>query len=473
MKVFAFLPLLLDKIPVYYSHLTVKKQPNMSTLKSKISDILTDNLVPTKDKTYVPFGFYDRLKKIIGSEIFYPVYIVGLSGNGKTMMVEQVCANLGRECVRVNITKETDETDLIGSYELIDGNTVRREGPVLIAMRKGAILLLDETDYGSERLLCLQPILEGKPYLDKKTGKVISPEKGFNIIATANTKGKGSDTGQFIGANVLNEAFLERFAITVEQEYPGIDVERTILERNFDALKMDKKKHTDFIDNLVNWSENVRKTYFDGGASEIISTRRLVHIVKAFHIFDDRQASIQLCLNRFDDETKASFFDLYQKIDATTDDSVSEPVAPQQSDEIKDVMDDVVPVLQSPFVPLPGTCARHTPSPPVSQPAPYRAVPTPSMKSTANGNVIAPSQLPVWANPKNLFDISTKYNESVRISETTADYIIMSHGQTTEVDKLTLSTQKEKNPGEFLDVLVGANQAKKMGQIPVDYRPIT
>ena len=182
MKAFAFLPLLLDKIPVYYSHLTVKKQPNMSTLKSKISDILTDNLVPQKDKTYVPFGFYDRLKKIIGSEIFYPVYIVGLSGNGKTMMVEQVCANLGRECVRVNITKETDETDLIGSYELIDGNTVRREGPVLIAMRKGAILLLDETDYGSERLLCLQPILEGKPYLDKKTGKVISPEKGFKNV---------------------------------------------------------------------------------------------------------------------------------------------------------------------------------------------------------------------------------------------------------------------------------------------------
>jgi len=274
---------------------------------------VTESFVPEKNKTYVPFGFFSDLKDIIKSRIFYPIYITGLSGNGKTMMIEQVCASLGREMIRVNITKRTDESDLIGSYELVDGNTIRREGPVITAMRRGAVLLLDETDLGTEDLLCLQPILEGKPYFDKKTGEIVHPAPGFNIIATANTKGKGSDDGRFIGTNVLNEAFLERFAITVEQEYPPATTERKILEKNFVELGLDDAV---FIDRLITWAEVIRKSFADGAVDEVISTRRLVHISKAFSIFGDRLKSIEMCLNRFDSDTKTAFLDLYTKVDA-------------------------------------------------------------------------------------------------------------------------------------------------------------
>jgi MoxR-like ATPase len=227
-------------------------------------------------------------------------------------MVEQVCAALKREMIRVNITRETDETDLIGSYELIDGNTIRREGPAIVAMRRGAVLLLDETDYGSERLLCLQPILEGKPFFDKKTGEIIHPAPGFNVIATANTKGKGSDDGRFIGANVLNEAFLERFAITVEQEYPSNTVESKILSKVFAELGCSDQE---FEEKLVVWADIIRSSFETGAVNEIISTRRLVHIAKAFSIFKDRMKAVQLCLNRFDEDTKNSFLDLYTKVD--------------------------------------------------------------------------------------------------------------------------------------------------------------
>ena len=277
---------------------------------------VTESFVPEKNETYVPFGFFSDLKNIIKSKVFYPIYITGLSGNGKTFMIEQVCATLNREMIRVNVTKRTDETDLIGSYELIDGNTVRREGPVITAMRRGAVLLLDETDYGTEDLLCLQPILEGKPYFDKKTGEVIHPVAGFNVIATANTKGKGSDDGRFIGANVLNEAFLERFAITVEQEYPPVATERKILLKNFAQLGL-----TDgvFVERLITWAEVIRKTFEDGAVDEVISTRRLVHIAKAFSIFNNRLKAIELCLNRFDTDTKTAFLDLYTKVDADVD----------------------------------------------------------------------------------------------------------------------------------------------------------
>lgn len=290
---------------------------------------VTDSFVPEKNPIYVPFGFYSDLKKIISSKVFYPVYVTGLSGNGKTLMIEQVCANLGRELIRVNITKETDETDLIGSYELIDGNTVRREGPVLVAMRRGAVLLMDETDYGSERLLCLQPILEGKPYFDKKTGEVIHPAKGFNIMATANTKGKGSDDGRFIGANVLNEAFLDRFAITVEQEYPKAKVEESILLNNFNSLGI---KDDDFASKLVNWAEVIRRSFEEGAVDEIVSTRRLVRIAEAYAIFKNKKKAITLALNRFDSDTKAAFFDLYEKLDENANVSIgdAEPAAPEQ-----------------------------------------------------------------------------------------------------------------------------------------------
>ena len=282
-------------------------------LASRRAQNVTESFVPEKNGTYVPFGFYNDLKNIIKSRIFYPIYITGLSGNGKTMMIEQVCSALKRELVRVNITKRTDESDLIGSYELIDGSTVRREGPVLTAMRRGAVLLLDECDLGTEDILCLQPILEGKPYFDKKTGEVVHPAAGFTVLATANTKGKGSDDGRFIGTNILNEAFLERFAVTVEQEYPPAATERKILEKNFAELNINDSV---FIERLITWAEIIRKSYADGAVDEIISTRRLVHISKAYSIFNNRLKAIEMCLNRFDTDTKTAFLDLYTKVDA-------------------------------------------------------------------------------------------------------------------------------------------------------------
>lgn len=287
---------------------------NVTQIASKRMLNVTESFVPDRLETYVPFGFFDDLRDIINSRIFYPVYITGHSGNGKTLMVEQVCASLGREMIRVNITKRTDETDLIGSYELIDGNTIRREGPVITAMRRGAVLLLDEVDLGTEDLLCLQPILEGKPYFDKKTGEVIHPAFGFNVIATANTKGKGDADGRYLGANVMNEAMLERFALTEEQEYPDAKTERKILAKNFEVLEINDD---DFIERLIQWAEAIRKSYKDGAVDELVSTRRLVHIAKAFKIFrKNRMKAIEKCLNRFDAETKTAFMDLYSKIDA-------------------------------------------------------------------------------------------------------------------------------------------------------------
>ena len=286
---------------------------NVVGIASKRAVNVTESFIPPALSTYVPFGFFTDLRNIISSKIFYPVFIQGHSGNGKTLMVEQVCADLGREVIRVNITKRTDETDLIGSYELIDGSTVRREGPVITAMRRGAVLLLDEVDLGTEDLLCLQPILEGKHYFDKKTGEVITPQHGFQIIATANTKGKGSDDGRYIGTNVLNEAMLERFAITVEQEYPNVKIERQILAKNFAALGVEDAT---FVARLCQWAEVIRKSFADGVVDELISTRRLVHIAKAYAIFKDRAKAVELCLNRFDADTKTAFLDLYSKVDA-------------------------------------------------------------------------------------------------------------------------------------------------------------
>ena len=271
------------------------------------------NLIPSKDENYVPFGNFSDVKKIIQSGIFYPTFITGLSGNGKTFSVEQACAQLGRELIRVNITIETDEDDLIGGFRLVDGSTVWHNGPVVDALTKGAVLLLDEIDLASNKILCLQSILEGKGVFLKKTGKYITPAKGFQIIATANTKGKGSDDGRFIGTNVLNEAFLERFALTFEQEYPTPAIEQKILKRVADSLAVNDDK---FCENLANWADIIRRTFKDGGIDEVISTRRLVHIMRAFAIWGDRMKAIKVCVNRFDDETKQSFIELYDKIDA-------------------------------------------------------------------------------------------------------------------------------------------------------------
>jgi MoxR-like ATPase len=293
-------------------------------MKRLVTDI-TDDLVPQKDMTYVPFGFFRDLEAVITSKQFYPVFITGLSGNGKTFMVEQVCAKLKRECIRVNISIETDEDDLIGSNTLVDGNVVYREGPVLLAMKRGAIVILDEIDRGSNKLMCLQAILEGKPYFNKKTGELIHAQPGFNVIATANTKGRGTDDGKFIAAQILDEAFLERFPITHEQEYPAAAVERKIVLNNMAAVGCVDE---DFADKLVTWAEIIRKTYMEGGIDELISTRRLVHIVRAFSMFKNRVKAIELCINRFDAETKGAFKDLYTKVDTKAAEQSTEEVTP-------------------------------------------------------------------------------------------------------------------------------------------------
>lgn len=300
----------------------------IATLKQKklVTDI-TDNLVPEKDVTYVPFGFFKDLEAIIRSSQFYPVFITGLSGNGKTFMVEQVCAKLKRECIRVNVSIETDEDDLIGSNTLVDGNVVYREGPVLIAMKRGAIVILDEIDRGSNKLMCLQAILEGKPYFNKKTGELIHAKPGFNVIATANTKGRGTEDGKFIAAQILDEAFLERFPITHEQEYPNGTVEKKIILNNMNQVgSVDE----DFADKLVAWADIIRKTYLEGGIDELISTRRLVHIVRAYSMFKNRLKAIELCINRFDAETKSAFKDLYSKVD----EKATVEVTPEQTEEV-------------------------------------------------------------------------------------------------------------------------------------------
>ena len=278
-----------------------------------VQDAVTQNLVPEQDNTFVKFGPFNDLKNIIKSKQFYPTFITGLSGNGKTFGVEQVCAQLKRELIRVNITIETDEDDLIGGFRLIDGNTVWHNGPVIEALERGAILLLDEIDLASNKILCLQPILEGKGIFLKKIGRFIKPAAGFNVVATANTKGKGSDDGRFIGTNVLNEAFLERFPVTFEQEYPPVSVEKKILGGVASQFGV---TDTNFLAKLVDWGDIIRKTFYDGGIDEIISTRRLVHIVRAYSIFNDKAKAIQVCVNRFDDETKQAFIELYDKVDA-------------------------------------------------------------------------------------------------------------------------------------------------------------
>lgn len=289
-----------------------------------------NNLVPEKNKEYVPFGFFKQLEKIIKSQIFYPVFITGLSGNGKTTMVEQVCAKLNRECIRINVSIETDEDDLIGGNTLINGNILYREGPVIAAMRRGAVLLIDEIDRGSNKLMCLQSILEGKAFFNKKTGEMVNPTSGFTVIATANTKGQGTEDGKFIAAQILDEAFLERFPITVEQEYPSPATEKKILMNKMQTLQVINEE---FADKLITWAEIIRKTYDEGGVDEIISTRRLLHIVYAFSIFDSQETAIQYCINRFDSDTKNAFLDLYKKMSQPAEDPISAEATPSQIEE--------------------------------------------------------------------------------------------------------------------------------------------
>ena len=272
------------------------------------------NLIPDKDDTFVKFGSFADVKKILQSRLFYPTFITGLSGNGKTFSVEQACAQLNRELIRVNVTIETDEDDLIGGFRLVNGETAWHNGPVIEALERGAVLLLDEVDLASNKILCLQSILEGKGVFLKKIGRFVKPAPGFNVIATANTKGKGSEDGRFIGTNVLNEAFLERFCVTFEQPYPVAATEIKILQGI--AASLGLTEIDDFCKRLADWGDVIRKTFYDGGIEEIISTRRLVHIIRAYSIFGDKGKAIQVCINRFDDETKTAFLELYDKIDA-------------------------------------------------------------------------------------------------------------------------------------------------------------
>tara|TARA_R110001583_G_scaffold110558_1_gene259502 strand:- start:904 stop:2121 length:1218 start_codon:yes stop_codon:yes gene_type:complete len=285
--------------------------------------------IPEKDDLFVPFGSFPDMVSILKSDMFYPVFVTGLSGNGKTLMIDQACAKAGRALYRVNITIETDEDDLLGGFRLVDGETVWFDGPVVEAMRTGSVLLLDEVDLASTKIMCLQPILEGKGVFLKKINEYVECQPGFNIVATANTKGKGDDTGNFVGAGVLNEAFLERFPITVEQDYPATAVEKKILGKVFDKLSI---SDNEFIEKLVNWADIIRKTYMEGAIDELITTRRLVHISNAYAIFNmDRMKAITMCVNRFDDETKTAMVDLYTKVDSGVN---PDDVTPEDTTEV-------------------------------------------------------------------------------------------------------------------------------------------
>ena len=308
-------------VPTVPKEIVVPKQvvaepTTQTTVNLVATNMETQNLVPSKFEGFVPWGHHNTIKQIVKSGLFYPVFVTGLSGNGKTLMIEQIHAEMKKELIRVNITIETDEDDLLGGFRLVNGETKFVPGPVIEAMERGCTLLLDECDLGSNKLLALQPVLEGKGVYLKKVNKWVTPKEGFNVMATANTKGKGSEDGRFIGTNILNEAFLERFAITIEQPYATSAVEKKIV---LGSMKKYGKVDEDFATNLVTWSEVIRKTFFDGGVDEVISTRRLDHITKAFAIFGDKMKSIELCVARFDEETKESFLDLYTKIDEGVD----------------------------------------------------------------------------------------------------------------------------------------------------------
>ena len=315
----------------------VVSEPEVQTTVNLVAtNMESQNLVPSAFDGFVAWGHHATIKKIVQSKMFYPVFITGLSGNGKTLMVEQIHASLKKELIRVNITIETDEDDLLGGFRLVNGETKFVPGPVVEAMERGCTLLLDECDLGSNKLLALQPVLEGKGVYLKKVNKWITPKEGFNVIATANTKGKGSEDGRFIGTNILNEAFLERFAITIEQPYPSNTVEKKIV---LGSMKKYGSVDENFADNLVTWTDVIRKTFYDGGVDELISTRRLDHIAKAFAIFGDKMKSIELCVSRFDEDTKASFLDLYTKIDAGVN-----PLEENTEENVGEELDDPVQI---------------------------------------------------------------------------------------------------------------------------------
>ena len=323
--------------PASTTEIPVETNNAVSTVNLIATNMEKQNLVPAPFEGFVPWGNFSLIEKVVKSGMFYPIFVTGLSGNGKTLMIEQVCAKLNKELIRVNITIETDEDDLLGGFRLVNGETKFVPGPVIEAMERGCTLLLDECDLGSNKLLALQPVLEGKGVYLKKINKWITPKDGFNVMATANTKGKGSEDGRFIGTNILNEAFLERFAVTMEQPYATVATETKIVKG---AMKKYGISDDEFATNLVTWADVIRKTFYDGGVDEVISTRRLDHIVKAFAIFGDKMQAIELCVARFDDDTKASFSDLYTKIDAGVDVSGETPEEAYSEDAVPTDLDE-------------------------------------------------------------------------------------------------------------------------------------
>ncbi len=313
------------------SSVTDTAEENTNTTVNLVAtNMEKQNLIPSHFVGFVPWGHHSTIKQIVNSGLFYPVFVTGLSGNGKTLMIEQIHAEMQKELIRVNITIETDEDDLLGGFRLVNGETKFVPGPVIEAMERGCTLLLDECDLGSNKLMCLQPVLEGKGVYLKKVNKWVTPKDGFNVMATANTKGKGSEDGRFIGTNILNEAFLERFAITIEQPYASASTEKKIV---LGSMKKYGTVDKEFASNLITWAEVIRKTFFDGGVDEVISTRRLDHIVKAFAIFKDKMTAIELCVSRFDDDTKQSFIDLYTKVDAGVDLNAETDVSDEDNQE--------------------------------------------------------------------------------------------------------------------------------------------
>ena len=313
--------------------LSVQNRMPVAAKTSSVNSLDNVKIIPEKMSNYVPFGHFKDVKNIIKSKMFFPIFVTGLSGNGKTLMIEQVCAQLKRECYRVNITIETDEDDLMGGHTLQGGDIMFREGPVIKAMRKGAVLLLDEVDLGSNKLMCLQSVLEGKGYFIKKTGEWVSPKEGFTVLATANTKGQGSDDGKFIGTQIMNEAMLERFAITMQQEYPPVKTERSILKKE---MELTGEVDNEFCEKLVDWADIIRKSFYEGAIDDVVTTRRLVHIVNAYRMFNDKLKSITMCISRFDEETRNSILDLYTKIDAGVDMNAENPLDESETSEYND-----------------------------------------------------------------------------------------------------------------------------------------
>jgi hypothetical protein len=327
--------LTLDEMPAQKISFSQTDDSNRLNLATAVASITNDDVyIPAGDHNFVPWGEYSNVRKIIESYMFFPLYISGMSGNGKTMMVEQACAKLKREYIRVQISPETDEDDLIGGFRLIDGETVFQKGPVIKAMERGCILLIDELDRGSNKIMCLQGVLEGKPILIKKIGQVVSPAQGFNVIATANTKGRGSDDGRYSAANIIDEAFIERFVATIDQPYPNFKVERNIVAKHMEHYKVNDPE---FVDKLVSWSSVIRKTYDAEGVDELISTRRLCHIAKAYSIFNNRLQAISMCIARFELETRESFLDLYTKIDSNQIKHDDEPAQPLEKTDVEEV----------------------------------------------------------------------------------------------------------------------------------------